>query len=116
MKKRDKVRVSEELFRTMFEQGGADPAAWRAQADSLLRAADALKPLIEADLRAAGTSATEMLPPVAPVYMLLAGLAIETLAKARIVAGHPSPTFADSLAEDLKRTTCSTYSHELGSH
>jgi hypothetical protein len=34
--------------------------------------------------------------------MLLSGLAIETLAKARIVASHSSPTEGDRLAKDLK--------------
>jgi hypothetical protein len=58
---------------------------------------------MEADLRAAfDPSTTEMKPPVTEVYMLLAGLAIENLAKARIVSSHPSPTKADRLEKDLK--------------
>jgi len=77
--------------------------AWRTYADSLLRAAAAREQLMEADLRAAlDPSPTEAKPSVTEVHMLLAGHAIESLAKARIVAGHPSRRNADHLAADLK--------------
>jgi hypothetical protein len=103
MKRRPKMRDSEKLFGEMFARAAAEPVAWRLHAHSLMRAAAALKPLMEADNRAmADPSATELEHPVVEVYMLLTGLAIETLAKARIVAGHSSPTESGRLAKDLK--------------
>jgi hypothetical protein len=86
------VRSAETLFRTMFERTAELPVTWRLMAESLLRAARALVPLIEADWRAAqDPDQQEFEHPVAEVYMLLAGLAIENLAKAMLVEGSPTP-------------------------
>lgn len=86
------VRTAETLFLTMFERTAEMPAAWRLMAESLLRAARALVPLIEADRRALeDPDQQEFEHPVAEVYMLLAGLAIENLAKAMLVEGSPTP-------------------------
>jgi hypothetical protein len=74
----------------------------RRLANPTLRALHALKPLVEADNRDVLDPAVE-LSFVVPVYMLLAGLAVETLAKARIVASHTAPTDAGILAQDVKK-------------
>jgi hypothetical protein len=86
------VRTADTLFRTMFERTAELPLTWRLMAESLLRAARALVPLIEADWRASqDPDQEEFEHPVAEVYMLLAGLAIENLAKAMLVEGSPTP-------------------------
>jgi hypothetical protein len=110
------VRTPEELFRRMFQQAADMPDAWRMTADSLLRAAGTLVPLIEADTRAAlDPSQNTFDHPVAPVYMLLAGLAIENLAKAKLVAGRSSPaTVGDALVPDLKSHDLVDLLHRAG--
>ncbi len=98
------VRTPEELSRRLFRQAAESPDAWRMTADSLMRAARALVPLIDADTHAAlDPSPSTFDDPVFPVYMLLAGFAIENLAKAKLVAGGSFPaTVGDDLAPELK--------------
>ena len=110
------VRTPEKLFRRMFQQAADMPDAWRMTADSLMRAAGTLVPLVEADTRAAlDPSQNTFEDPVAPVFMLLAGLAIENLAKAKLVEGRSSPaTVGDALAPDLKSHDLVDLLHRAG--
>jgi hypothetical protein len=103
------------MFRQNFQQVAAMPLTWQMTADSLMRASAALVPLIEADSRAAlDPSQNAFDAPVAHVYMLLAGLAIENLAKA-LVAGRSSPaTVGDALAPDLKSHDLVDLLHRTG--
>ena len=103
MRRQTIVRAATELFRRLFTRAAEEPLAWQASADSLMRAARALVPSIEADGRAASDpAATTFEPPVTPVYMLLVGLAVENLAKAVHVARTQSAVGGDRLAKDLK--------------
>lgn len=97
-------RAAEAMFRQNFDKVARMPFAWRMTAESLLRAARALVPLMQADNRASLDPMQNTFdPPVTPVYMLLAGLVIENLAKARLVAERSSPaTVGEDLAGDLK--------------
>ena len=86
------VRVSEALFLDQFEKVANLPIAWRLTAESLLRAARVLVPMMEEDSRAAFDPATEHPEhPVGPVYMMLAGFAVENLTKALIIEKDASP-------------------------
>ncbi len=96
-------RAAQALFRKQFEEVGALPFAWQGTAESLMRAADALLPLVQAETHPSSddSSPTALAVPVGAVYMMLAGFAIENLAKAAIISqGQPS-TSNDKLAKDL---------------
>lgn len=97
------VRDSEALFRSNFEKVAEMPLTWRLTADELLRASRALLPLIEADNRAMNDPSQQAFEPsVVPVYMMLAGFAIENLAKAMIIEGGSfSPTEREGLVKEL---------------
>lgn len=72
-----------------------EPIAWLAAADRVKRAADLIADRYQAEaqaaVRAGSASDAEAPPSLAPVYLMLAGYAIENLAKAVIVAQSDDP-------------------------
>lgn len=113
--RQDVVTTAEALFRDQFERVAEMPLTWRLTAESLLRAARALIPMMEADHRAMQDPAQrEFEHPVDEVYMLLAGFAIENLAKAMLVERDPAsvtsggklnPAFKNHRLVDLVHAT-----------
>lgn len=103
MRRQTIVTPATGLFRRLFSNAATEPRAWQASADSLLRAARAMIPLMERDTSVASDpAAVSFDPPVAPVYMLLVGLAVENLAKGVQVARMQAALSGDKLAKDLK--------------
>jgi hypothetical protein len=86
--RRTVIQQARTLFETNFERVANEPEAGRLEAASLLRAAEALRPLMDRDAAAfeQGAVGDPVDHPVGHVYMLLAGLAIENLVKARVVS------------------------------
>jgi len=101
-------------------EAAKDPIAWRFSSDSLWRSAQVVRRLHERDVRygRAGASTKETHevrlmavifrhrhsappPPVAHVYMMLAGLSLEALAKGLLVACDPArvaPSHAEGIS------------------
>jgi len=86
------------------------PITWRLSAESLLRAARALEPIVEADRKALADPTRD--PPeesiragVGSIHMMLIGMAIENLAKALFVAANPALRDPDRLARELQTHT-----------
>jgi hypothetical protein len=86
--RRTVIQRARTLFETNFERVADEPEAWRLEAASLLRAAEALRLLMDRDAAAyeQGAVGDPVDHPVGHVYMLIAGLAIENLVKARVVS------------------------------
>jgi hypothetical protein len=90
-----------EFWRRSAIGAAENPLAWRGRAEALWRAAEALLAIHEADIqehyalltdasaRARNIGAPRQ-EPVANVYMMLAGLALEALVKGYIVATDPN--------------------------
>jgi len=117
MAKRSSIeRAPTERFRRMFREGGGDPSSWLYNAEALIRAARSLLPMMDADHRklADPTVTTGFEAPIAPIYMLLVGLAIENLLKGIYVARNPTTCSSDRLPRELTQHKTIEFCERLG--
>jgi len=92
----------EEYYRGKWEVLAKDPQVWLRSAQNLKTATDALrKSLWPKDRKRFGTKAAAADFIYGPVYMLLSGLAIETLLKGIIIAKNPKLVKQQKLSNEL---------------
>lgn len=105
------ITTDESFWAKWIAAAGSDPAAWLQSAGRLKRAADILAPVYQAEMQLAfqmyGITGEPDVPEaqleLAPVYLMLAGYALENLAKGLIAARERVLPPAQHLSEGLMK-------------
>lgn len=105
---------SEATWRNWFESAAKHPYTWKLQSEVLIRSANALFKVAQADLQHSGDGiVTSAEPPVTGVYLMLAGLALEILMKGILVMRKQNLD-AESLMSKVKSHDLNYLARELG--